>query len=286
MLQSIIILVNMEDAIDLSRVHKMLSYIEENYDQAISVKELERISHYSYRNIQRIFKYACHETIGAYQKRLRLENAFKKILYTKDNLISIALDVGFANQASFSKAFKQQFGISPREAKYQKEPLFAQAKITAIAPDQQLKPDIIYLSPITVYYQSAFINYTHEEVETAWEQFLQHDIPPAGTEFYGIIADEPLIREQLTCRYDTCYVSQTINSQLPSKKIPGGRYAQFAHHGAYETIEDTYGKIYAGWILDTELEFAHTPIIEKYVKHPDNTTDTEELLTYIWLPLK
>ena len=91
--------------------------MEKNYDQPVSVKELEDISHYSYRNIQRIFKYSCGETIGAFQQRLKVENAYKRILYTQENLTSIAIEVGFANIASFSKAFKQHFGISPKAAK-------------------------------------------------------------------------------------------------------------------------------------------------------------------------
>ena len=61
----------------------------------LSVKELEDISHYSYRNIQRIFKYSCGETIGAFQQRLKVENAYKRILYTQENLTSIAIEVGF-----------------------------------------------------------------------------------------------------------------------------------------------------------------------------------------------
>ncbi|WP_141395665.1 MULTISPECIES: helix-turn-helix transcriptional regulator [Chryseobacterium] len=44
----------MED--NLNCVYKVINFIEENYDQQISVKDLEEVSNYSYRNIQRIFK--------------------------------------------------------------------------------------------------------------------------------------------------------------------------------------------------------------------------------------
>ena len=72
---------------DSDCIDNTLSFIEKNYNSPISIKDLERISFYSYRNIQRIFKYSCGETIGAYQKRLRVENAYKLILYTKKTLV-------------------------------------------------------------------------------------------------------------------------------------------------------------------------------------------------------
>nr|WP_295863838.1 AraC family transcriptional regulator [uncultured Chitinophaga sp.] len=270
----------------LVRVYDTLHFIEEHYHRLISIKELEQVSHYSYRNIQRIFKYTCGETIGAYQQRLKVENAYKMILYTRETLSSIALEVGFANVASFSKAFRQHFGMAPSEARERKLPLLARAEIVPLETEERLMPEIIYVPPVTVYYQSAFIDYNHEEVEALWERLMAHQFTAPGTEFYGIVADEPLIRESLKCRYDACASRQAEKGELPSKTIPAGRYACFMHYGSYETIEDTYRKIYAGWILDTRLEFAPTPIIEKYIKHPDNTTAVEEQETAIWLPLQ
>lgn len=270
---------------NLDCIYNTLSFIEKNYDQAISIKALEEVSHYSYRNIQRIFRYTCGETIGAYQKRLRVENAYKMILYTNNKISFIALEVGFANLASFSKAFKLHFGIGPREAKTQKIPFLAKAEVFPIEATQLLKPEIVYVPQVSVYFKSTFIKYVYDEIEWQWDKFLENEFPINGNEFYGVVADEPLIRESLDCRYDTCSVMPSQTAKLPIKTIGGGRYAQFTHYGSYETIEETYSQIYAGWILTTDLEFGHTPIIEKYVRHPDNTTATEGQVTYIWLPL-
>ncbi|MBB2147505.1 AraC family transcriptional regulator [Pedobacter gandavensis] len=271
---------------NLNCVYNTLSFIEKNYALDISIKELEEISNYSYRNIQRIFRYTCGETIGAYQKRLRVENAYKMILYTHNNISSIALAVGFANLASFSKAFKQHFNLAPKQAKQQKTPLLAKADIFPIEAATQLKPEIVYIPPFKVYYKSAFISYEHEEIERIWDSFMQNEFPSNENEFYGIIADEPLIRESLSCRYDTCSAMAATTTRLASKMIAGGRYAQFTHYGSYETIEETYTKIYSGWILTTKLEFGNTPVIEKYIRHPGNTIAVHEQVTFIWLPLK
>ncbi|WP_228407690.1 MULTISPECIES: helix-turn-helix domain-containing protein [Chryseobacterium] len=58
--------------------------------------------------------------MGAFQQRLKVQNAYKRILYTQESLASIAVEVGFSTIESFSKAFKQHFGMSPKEAKLTK----------------------------------------------------------------------------------------------------------------------------------------------------------------------
>ena len=108
----------------LNGVLNTIHFIEKHYNKPISVQDLERVSHYSYRNIQRIFKYSCGETIGNYQQRLKVENAYKLILYTQNPLSDIALSVGFESLAAFSKAFKHRFGVSPKQARQTKPDLF------------------------------------------------------------------------------------------------------------------------------------------------------------------
>lgn len=274
------------DIANLYCVYNTINLIEQQYDQPISIKAIEEVSNYSYRNIQRIFKYSCGETIGAYQQRLRVENAYKLILYTKESLTTVALKVGFANLASFSKAFKQHFGISPKLAKSGKSQLFNITNLIPVKAEGELKPEIVYLPPLKVYYKSTYIQYTNPEIELLWSDFVKHTFPLRETEYFGIIADEPLIRDELACKYDACASQPAADEKLPAKTIMGGRYAQFIHKGKYDTLDDTYQKIYAGWILDCGLEFSHRPIIERYIKHIDNTEREEDQLTAILLPLK
>ncbi len=173
--------------INLDCVYDTMVFIENNYDLELSIPDLESVAHYSYRNIQRIFKYSCGETIGAYQKRLRLENAYKMILYTQERLAGIGLKAGFANQASFSKSFKQQFGITPKAARSQKVPLLARAGILPVTAELLLKPDLIYIAPVRLYYKSVFINYLHEEIESVWTDFMQHDFRHPATIFMALL---------------------------------------------------------------------------------------------------
>ena len=270
----------------LNRVYDTLNFVETNYNKQISIKELENVSCYSYRNIQRIFKYTCNETIGAYQKRLRLENAYKMILYTKENLSQIAFEVGFETVAAFSKAFKQYFGVSPKEAKSKKEFLFKSNSIIPTTSSTQLKFEIVYLPSLKVYYKSTNTNYVNEEIELLWQEFESNNFQSNNVEYYGVIADDPLITEKIKCRYDACSSVQSLNEKLPHKNIFGGKYVKFIHHGSYDSIEETYKNIYGGWILSSRLEFDSSPIIEHYISHSSNTKNKQDFSTEILIPLK
>lgn len=267
-------------------VDNTVSFIENHYNEPISIKDLETVSYYSYRNIQRIFKCTCGETIGAFQKRLRVENAYKLILYSKMPLSEIALEVGFDNLASFSKAFKQHFGISPKDARKSKPILFENNKISPTLATEEIPYQTIYLPPLKVYFKSIKTYYLNDEIEVLWDKIMSLDLPEKGVDYYGVIADEPLITDEIKCRYDACISQPPKDKTLSSKTILGGRYAQFFHYGSYDTIEDTYSKIYARWILNTKLEFSPSPIIEQYIKHDSNTSHESEYVTAILLPLK
>jgi AraC family transcriptional regulator len=271
---------------NLDCLYNTLALIENKYNEPISVQELERVSFYSYRNIQRIFKYTCGETIGSYQQRLKVENAYKLILYSKAPFTEIALEVGFDNSASFSKAFKLHFGISPKEARLNKAILFEENKIVPIAIEKNVKPDIVYLPPVKIYYQSKETYYLNEDIEELWQELMDLGFPNMGVDYYGAIVDEPLITNKIKCRYDACVSIQPKQKTLPFKTILGGKYAKFTHFGSYDTLDETYTQIYAGWILTTQLEFSPSPIIEHYVKHNSNTDNEADYITVILIPLK
>jgi AraC family transcriptional regulator len=56
-------------------------------------------------------RYGC--SLGEYQRRLRVEHASRQLVATKRSLADIALAAGFADQAHFSRVFKERAGLTP-----------------------------------------------------------------------------------------------------------------------------------------------------------------------------
>ncbi|MFP3833129.1 GyrI-like domain-containing protein [Chryseobacterium sp. SIMBA_028] len=253
-------------------IQKIVSHIEANFDREITAHEIESISHYSYRNFQRVFFKIFNETISGFQKRLRLENSYKKLIYTEDRISEIAWQVGYFNIQSFSKAFKQQYSVSPAEARKQKQGVF-QKFIEDNHTD--LKIEVKYKDAVPVFCK--FIkakDYNNQEIDELWKE-----IEPESEIFeaaYGIIRDQPLITSYSHCRYGAAVKSDDIVNGFFKRNIFGGRYVKFTHYGPYGDILETYRSFYRYWLSDQQFLLDNSDVIEEY---------EESEVTHIYFPL-
>ena len=268
----------------IEQIYNTQKFIQQNYAQQLFVKDLEKISCYSYRNLQRVYKSVYGETIGAYQTRLKIENAYKKIIYTKMPISEIALDVGFADVQSLRKAFKKRFKYPPSEARNKKLELFEENDLT-ILTDEPLDPKITFIDEVNVFYQSIRTNYINMEIDELWDKIDACEFDDNSIEYFGLIVDDPIITESIHCRYDACITADPKNEVFPEKRIFGGKYATFIHRGSYDEIEKTYQKIYGSWVLQSDIELSELPIIEHYIKHTNNSEKEDEFETAILLPI-
>lgn len=95
-------------------VNRIINYLNENYENKIS---LEQIAHNIYLSpvyISKIFKEETGESPINYLIKIRLEKA-KDILLNSDSgsIKSIANQVGYDDVYHFSKLFKKYYGVSP-----------------------------------------------------------------------------------------------------------------------------------------------------------------------------
>lgn len=265
------------------QIIKVIKYIEDHFDEEITAEEIENVSHYSYRNIQRIFKKIFGENIISFQRRLRLEKAYKKLIYSKTSISDIAVYVGYGNLQAFSKAFSKQFKISPSKARLNKEKFF---KNFIVDSTTTIEVEKIFKDKQIIYYK--FIktnNYNNNEINKIWEEIELKNNKISNYETYGIIVDQPLITEHKNCIYEFAISKiSTQNSEFISKEIFGGYYLKFTHYGSFDNIEETYMNFYKYW-LNHHLELGDTPVIEHYISSGIDEKE-ENYVTHIYFPLK
>lgn len=93
-------------------VSKAISYIHENFEKPITVKELAAASYIDESYFIKIFKKHMHQTPYRFIKAYRLNNALK-MLELNMPIHEIAAKTGYDSNASFSKSFRKEFGTSP-----------------------------------------------------------------------------------------------------------------------------------------------------------------------------
>lgn len=97
----------------ISKINKVQDYIENHLDEDLNVDQLAKIALFSSFHFQRIYRQITGESLYGYIKRLRLEKAmFFLMTDTNKSIQDIALSLGFSNQSSFAKAFKDGLGIN------------------------------------------------------------------------------------------------------------------------------------------------------------------------------
>lgn len=94
-------------------IYQVLSYIEKNYTEDISLATLADSLSYEYHYLSRLF----HETLNVPFRTLlnqyRCELAKEKLLTTDEPIASIAMNCGFQSIRSFNRIFSDFSGVSP-----------------------------------------------------------------------------------------------------------------------------------------------------------------------------
>lgn len=90
-----------------------VAYMEQHFDEAVSVEEIAKSAGYSTRHFTRIFKETYHDTPLDYILSLRVEHACYLLKKSECTVTQIAQMCGYENQNYFWRIFKKRKGVSP-----------------------------------------------------------------------------------------------------------------------------------------------------------------------------
>lgn len=96
-----------------ARVLAAKSYIDENYQQGPTVKDISTVAGLNRNSLFYGFKKKFGLSVSEYVQDRKLERAKHLIQHTDQHLIDIAEEVGFRHQSSFITAFRKRFGTTP-----------------------------------------------------------------------------------------------------------------------------------------------------------------------------
>ena len=100
-------------------IRKSMVYLNEHYNESVSVERLARIANYSPAQFRRLFRELSQMSPSDYVATVRI-NAAKTMLARTDRRISdIAADVGFFDHSHFIRTFKRIVGTTP--ARYRRD---------------------------------------------------------------------------------------------------------------------------------------------------------------------
>lgn len=103
----------------LQNVKKVITYMEENYENTISLENIADEVAMTPNYFCRFFKKTTGETFYNYLNEIRLYHAHREIINSDSSITEIALNNGFPNVKSFIEVFKKCYKVTP--ARYRKQ---------------------------------------------------------------------------------------------------------------------------------------------------------------------
>lgn len=286
----------MNNLTQIERYKNLIQFIDENFKDEINIKKIEEVSHYSYRNINRIFLSLQHETIGKYIKRIRLEKAAEYLKYSNEQIFEIAINLGFSDLAVFSKAFKKRFNCSPTAFRQSTETL---QKANQLFMDPVKKQSISYIIETLPEFNFLYLEHKGNSqnvkaIEQTWETLFEYTynkkLLTDDSIFFSENLDDNEITDDFRCRTNVALILNEpiafgLEGLFYERQHTAQKYAKFTHKGANETLADTYNLIYASWMTDVQLEFEDKPTLEFYVNHHKKVSK-KDLITEIYIPVR
>ena len=96
-------------------IKKAQDFIEENYQDKISVEQLADMFAIGRRSFERRFKKATNNTVIEYIQRVKIEAAKKSFESSRKNISEVMLNVGYTDTKAFRDVFKKVTGMTPIE---------------------------------------------------------------------------------------------------------------------------------------------------------------------------
>jgi two-component system, response regulator YesN len=102
-----------------TRLKPVLEYLQRNYKNKISLKDIAKAAHISASRLCHLFKEQLNATVFDYLTNLRINQVKYLLLSTDMTCIEMCFDSGFTNLSYFNRTFKKRVGMTPTQFRNQ-----------------------------------------------------------------------------------------------------------------------------------------------------------------------
>lgn len=261
-----------------TRINRVLDYIADHPEEELSLENMARLSAFSPYHFHRIFRAFTGESIGLYQRRIKLDRAAYELRYKREKSITdIAYSLGFNSSSSFNRAFRNQFGHTPGE---ERGSVFPEGgEIPSEQPESVKNIELADLPSYRVFVRRYSGSFSDGAVLEEWCSHIRDaerkKLIGENTRFLGMVFDTPMITDEDKCRYDCCITTE-MELERDIKIIDGGFHACFEIScGVIADIYRAYDWIFGTWLPQSGLELSDCPSYEDYYNFRPGTERNE-----------
>lgn len=104
-----------QDALDYERIRSIMAYLDNHYQQHISLKDISEHIHLCTSECSRLFKKYMNISLFTFLQEYRIEKSLQYLADKNTSITDVASLAGFSDSNYYSKVFYKMKGCSPRE---------------------------------------------------------------------------------------------------------------------------------------------------------------------------
>ena len=283
----------------LKQLNDSIDYIDENLTSNLSLSEISNFVGLPGQHYKKLFIFLSGMSLSEYIKKRKLHFANKDLL-NNETVTSVATKYGYSVDG-FTRAFKSWSGYLPSQIA-EEQVLISFPKLSfsiSTKGGTDMKTRIVEQPAFKIVGVQKRVPMQYEGVNKEIEKLAQsitesqrkemHDvqnIEPKEVVNVSYDADEDFIKEEgdLTHMIGVLTTVDNISNQLDVINIDKSKWIVFENEGEFpKVLQDTYAKIYAEWLPESEYELADIPMFSftKFNEGNKNVAYSE-----IWVAVK
>ncbi len=284
----------------ISRINKVIDYIEQNLESSLELQTLAQVASFSPFHFHRVFVSVKGETLNLYIRRRRLEKAASYLITSNYTINDIATKCGFNSSASFARSFRDHFNMSASEFRnggyneYVKtleksSPVTGKhfGKVEEIRDNLLNEKKKLYQKVEMRYFEDITVAYCRHVGEfsgigSAFEKLFRWagprgllEVPDSKVITY--YHDDPKVTRIDNLQQSACISiepSVRVDGEIGKMVIQGGRYACARFEIDNHEFTEAWTSFYVGWLPESGYECDDKPPFElyynNYKEHPEN----------------
>lgn len=272
----------------MSVLEKLIWQIEFQLHEALTLTRLSTGCAVSPHHMCRLFQQATGMSVMSYVRARRLSEAARAIAEQDRDILTAALEAGYASHEAFTRAFARYFGVLPSSVRKAR----SLSSLSLMEPIEMKKELIVDVAKPELRDRGAFrvvglsTQCTFENtsaIPALWQSANAREgevvgaIPGAA---YGVCCD---FDETGHFRYLAGVEATEKTEGMDFVDIPANRYAVFTHSGHISDISKTIYTIWNKSLPDAGLEPVKAPDFEVYDRRFD--PETGRGVVEVWVPV-
>lgn len=287
------------------RICLAMKFIEDNLEDSPGLDEIAESAFFSKFHFHRIFSEIVGETIAEYTRRLKLEKAANKLIFSNMEITEIAYACGFSSSQNFSRAFKKHFQLTPTKYRKENTQIKQEAKqglqlfefnnsIANSGTEKKIISMDVKVKDMPSYYV-AYVRgigeYSPETCLGAHEKIIKwamtREFIKKDTLSIGIGHDNPDITPHDKCRYEACITipeNAPIDTEISVQTIPPGRYAVYSADIGIGEFSEKWSDLIKIWLPSSGYQPDARPFYE--ICHNNISMNTSRFSIDFCCPIK